>query len=286
MLKIRSLIKEQSHIDLVIIMLLTVSLIPLVIYTEGAVRIIIALPFLLFFPGYTLIAALFLRKDSMGSVERMALSFGLSIAVVPLIGLILNYVWEISLYPVLISITGFIFIMCTITYLRRRQLPLEQRFWPAITLKMPEWKSGTRLDSSLSVILVLSIIVAISTLVYVVATPKVGERFTEFYILGPGGMAQDYPNELTVGEEVKLIIGIVNHESVNTSYQVRIEIDGEQIEETRPVTLTNEQKWEESVTFALTKTGDEQKVEFLLYRNNESESYLSTHLWINGAENR
>lgn len=284
--KIYSLIRKLSHIDLVIIIVLTVSLIPLVIYTEGTVRIVIALPFLLFFPGYTLIAALFIKKDAIGSIERMALSFGLSIAVVPLIGLILNYVWEISLYPVLTSITGFIFIMCTVIYLRRRQLPPEQCFRPDITFKMPEWRGMTWLDRSLSVILTLSIIAAIGTLVYVLAAPKVGERFTEFYILGPGGMAQDYPNELTVGEEVELIIGIINHESVNTSYQVRIAIDGEQIEETRPVTLTNEQKWEESVTFTLTKTGDEQKVEFLLYRNNESESYLSTHLWINVVENR
>lgn len=284
--KIYSLIRKLSHIDLVIIIVLTVSLIPLVIYTEGTVRIVIALPFLLFFPGYTLIAALFIKKAAIGSIERMALSFGLSIAVVPLIGLILNYVWEISLYPVLTSITGFIFIMCTVIYLRRRQLPPEQCFRPDITFKMPEWRGMTWLDRSLSVILTLSIIAAIGTLVYVLAAPKVGERFTEFYILGPGGMAQDYPNELTVGEEVELIIGIINHESVNTSYQVRIAIDGEQIEETRPVTLTNEQKWEESVTFTLTKTGDEQKVEFLLYRNNESESYLSTHLWINVVENR
>lgn len=284
--KIYSLIRKLSHIDLVIIIVLTVSLIPLVIYTEGTVRIVIALPFLLFFPGYTLIAALFIKKAAIGSIERMALSFGLSIAVVPLIGLILNYVWEISLYPVLTSITGFIFIMCTVIYLRRRQLPPEQCFRPDITFKMPEWRGMTWLDRSLSVILTLSIIAAIGTLVYVLAAPKVGEKFTEFYILGPGGMAQDYPNELTVGEEVELIIGIINHESVNTSYQVRIAIDGEQIEETRPVTLTNEQKWEESVTFTLTKTGDEQKVEFLLYRNNESESYLSTHFWINGVENR
>lgn len=284
--KIYSLIRKLSHIDLVIIIVLTVSLIPLVIYTEGTVRIVIALPFLLFFPGYTLIAALFIKKAAIGSIERMALSFGLSIAVVPLIGLILNYVWEISLYPVLTSITGFIFIMCTVIYLRRRQLLPEQCFRPDITFKMPEWRGMTWLDRSLSVILTLSIIAAIGTLVYVLATPKVGERFTEFYILGPGGMAQDYPNELTVGEEVELIIGIINHESVNTSYQIRIAIDGEQIEETRPVTLTNEQKWEESVTFTLTKTGDEQKVEFLLYRNNESESYLSTHLWINVVENR
>ena len=36
---------------------------------------------------------------------------------------------------------------------------------------------------------------------YVIITPKEGEKFTEFYILGPNGTASDYPTELKVGEE-------------------------------------------------------------------------------------
>ena len=273
--------KLSGKYDLAAIIALTLLLIPLAIYTEGAVRIILGLPFVLFFPGYTLIAALFPKKDAIGGIERLALSFGLSIAVVPLIGLILNYTWEISLYPILTSISVFIVVMCAVTWFRRRQLPAEQRYEPNITFKKPEWEGKSRLDRSLSVILAISIIAAIGTLIYVVASPKVGEQFTEFYILGPGGTAQDYPQELTLGEEAELTIGIINHESVNTSYQVVIQIDGEQIEETSTVTLADEQKWEGNISFAPTKTGDEQKVEFLLYRNNESESYLSTHLWLN-----
>ncbi len=39
-----------------------------------------------------------------------------------------------------------------------------------------------------------------------------GERFTEFYILGLEGKADNYPDELTVGEEGRVILGIVNHE--------------------------------------------------------------------------
>lgn len=42
-------------------------------------------------------------------------------------------------------------------------------------------------DRALTVILLLSIIASIAALVYVVVTPKEGEKFTEFYILGPGG---------------------------------------------------------------------------------------------------
>ena len=35
---------------------------------------------------------------------------------------------------------------------------------------------------------------------YVIITPKEGEKFTEFYILGPNGTASDYPTELKVGK--------------------------------------------------------------------------------------
>lgn len=50
-----------------------------------------------------------------------------------------------------------------------------------------------------------SILGAIGTLAYVIITPKAGERFTEFYILGLEGKADNYPDELTVGEEGRVI---------------------------------------------------------------------------------
>jgi uncharacterized membrane protein len=274
--------KLSGKYDLAAIIALTLLLIPLAIYTGGAVRIILGLLFVLFFPGYTLIAALFPKKDSIGSIERLALSFGLSIAVVPLIGLILNYVWEISLYPILISTTVFIIAMCIVTYFRRRQLTPEQRFDPKINLHAPQWKGQGRFDRVLSVILALSIVAAIGTLIYVVATPRTGERFTEFYILGSDGKAEDYPRELTLGENAEVIIGITNHEGENTSYQVRINIDGAQVKEIGPMTLSNEQNWEGNVSFTPTKIGNNQKVEFLLYNGStESEPYLTTHIWLN-----
>ncbi len=274
--------KLSGKYDLAAIIALTLLLIPLAIYTGGAVRIILGLPFVLFFPGYTLIAALFPKKDSIGSIERVALSFGLSIAVVPLIGLILNYVWEISLYPILISTTIFIVAMCVTTYFRRRQLAPEQRFEPKINLRVPQLHGQGRLDRALSVILAISIVAAIGTLIYVVASPKTGERFTEFYILGADGTASDYPKELTLGENAEVIVGIINHEGESDTYRIRINIDGAQVKELEPVTLSNEQTWEGNVSFTPAKTGNNQKVEFLLYNSStESEPSLTTHLLIN-----
>ena len=108
-------------VDLIVILISSLVLVPLVIFTGGPLRIVLGLAFMLFSPGYALIAALFPQKGSLGGIERIALSFGLSIAVVPLIGLILNYTpWGIGLYPILVSILSFILVMLGVAYFRRR----------------------------------------------------------------------------------------------------------------------------------------------------------------------
>jgi hypothetical protein len=56
--------------------------------------------FVLFLPGYSLIRALFGSKE-LDSIERLALSIGLSLALVPMAGLLLNYTpWGIRTTPV------------------------------------------------------------------------------------------------------------------------------------------------------------------------------------------
>ncbi len=54
-------------------------------------------------------------------------------------------------------------------------------------------------DRTLSIILMLTILGALGMLGYAIASPRVGERFTEFYIKGLEGKAADYPEELAVG---------------------------------------------------------------------------------------
>ena len=80
--------------DLTLAVLLTSSCTPFVFVpplNETPVRIIPGLLLVLFLPGYSLIAALFPGRGDPDGIERIALSFGVSIAVVPLIGLALNY---------------------------------------------------------------------------------------------------------------------------------------------------------------------------------------------------
>jgi len=280
--------------DLVAILATSLALVSAVMLTTGPLRIALGLAFVLFFPGYTLIAALFPKKGSLGGVERLALSFGLSIAVVPLIGLVLNYTpWGIRLYPILVSLMAFILAMCGVAWHRRRGLTENERFTVSFKIVLnliqdPSLRGQSKVDRVLSLVLVLVIVGAIGTLVSVIATPKVGERFTEFYILGPQGKAEYYPGVLMVGQEGKVILGIVNREQEETSYRVEVEIAAEKVKlkvgdeerDTVEVELAPEEKWEREVGFVPQKVGKEQKVEFLLYKGVIAEPYLKLYLWV------
>jgi uncharacterized membrane protein len=286
--------KAKLDNDLGLIGILTILLVVVIAFFPSTIaRIILGLPFLLFFPGYTLMAALFPKKGSLGGVERVALSFGLSIAVVPLIGLILNFTpWGIRLAPILISLAVFIIATSGVAWYRREKLAPEERFRVLFNVRLPSWQGQSMTDKVLSVVLVVAIVGAIGTLGYVVATPRVGEKFTEFYILGPDGKAENYPTELKVGEEGRVIVGIVNHEQVRTSYKVevwisgekaKLRIDGEDRDEIR-VELEHEVGWEREVSFVPQKAGEGQKVEFVLYKEGEPYFEEPLHLWIDVEE--
>ena len=183
----------------------------------GVVRIIFGLFFVIFIPGYLLTFALFPRKEDIDLIERIALSFGLSIAIVPLVGLILNYTpFGIRLEPIVISLTALVFILAFISLKRWYKLSRRNRFTISFTIELPE----NAVDRVLSLALIFSIIASIALLIYIVTTPRQGERFTEFYILGPEGKAEGYPTNLTINETGNVIIGIVNHEGETVNYTV------------------------------------------------------------------
>ena len=115
---------------------------------------------------------------------------------------------------------------------------------------------------------------------YTIAHPPNPERYTEFYLLGPEGKAADYPEELAVGEEGRVVVGIVNREQAVLSYRLEIRANGVSTGGIEWVQLEPDQKWEEEAAFALDRIGDRQKVEFLLYRQDQDEVYESLYLWV------
>jgi uncharacterized membrane protein len=288
-----------KDLDLALVILFTLLCIPFVLIPPlneiSPIRIILGLPLVLFLPGYSLIATLFPRKDDLDAIERIALSFGLSIAITPLLGLALNYTaFGIRLAPILIVLSVFTISLAIGAHVRRSMIPEADRFvveFGAFFNSMKEsfMTKDTKIDRILSVVLIISIVLAISITAYVIITPKEGEKFTEFYVLGPGGMAEEYPTNLTVGEEGELIIGVVNHEYAAVTYQLELKLNGKVIDQ-KSIVLTHNETWENPFTFKPKKAGEDQKLEFLLYKNpfnksvygeeDEEEKYRALHLWV------
>ncbi len=163
---------------------------------------------------------------------------------------------------------------------------------------MPAWKESGPLDKGLTVTLVASFIVASGTLAFVILTPRPGEAFTEFYVLGPGGTSSGYPITLNLSEPGTVIVGIANHEIANIDYAVRIDLVGvrlvyntssksnETVEINRTtwstlnVTLDNGRNWTQPYTFRINQASL-WKVQFLLFKGGDySKVYREVHLYV------
>lgn len=269
------------------------------------------------------------RDDQSGidGIERVALSFGLSIAIVPLLGLILNFSpWGIRLIPIIIAVAGVTLISTAVAARRRWALPPGDRFavpyqaWIA-TARNELFEPETQIDQALNVLLVVSILLAVVSVGYAVAVPKQGEQFTEFYLLTETDdgdlVADNYPTTFVRGDSAPVIVGIGNQEQKQVTYSVIVEL-----QEVRPAnggslnvsnetanastelavvnrqrldqfsaTVEHNETWQESRALRPTLTGENLRVQYLLYRGEPpaepraENAYRSLRLWVDVFEN-
>lgn len=97
-------------------------------------RYVLGSIFVLWLPGYTFIKALFPTKvpiqtssEALDKIERVALSAGMSLALVPITGLLLNYTpWGIRLTPITISLLALTVTFATAALIREHQTKLNK----------------------------------------------------------------------------------------------------------------------------------------------------------------
>ena len=105
-----------------------------------------------------------------------------------------------------------------------------------------------RLSQLLTVVLLLSVIASIGGVAYVTTTPdQTDEPFTEFYILGPDGVANEYPTQLTPNESANLTVGVTNNEHSDRTYTVAV-IDDRSVIEERNIDVAAGETWEDEIT--------------------------------------
>lgn len=217
------------------------------------VRAAVGLPLLLFLPGYALLSVAFPSRQfqtrygaldafsaGIDGVERAALSVGVSLALLPLIGLML---WAVS--PVGFGVRVLIGVLSAVIGLgmiygayRRLQLPRNQRY----RLPVDRWLSRLRsggvtgglFGATMNVLLVLSVVAAVVALGYGVLVPHQSETHTGVSILTQSdGELTFVQNSTTVAEGDQLTLSVTNHEGQTTTYTIvvvveRIDYDGQQ----------------------------------------------------------
>jgi uncharacterized membrane protein len=254
-------------------------------------RLFLGLFFVLFVPGYALQAALFPREaaraeasgGSLDGPERLALSFGLSVAVIPPLALILDRLpWGIRLWPIVIGET-IVIVTCSAVALWRRSrlLPSERSVLEIDVDARGWWTAQDRIGRVLYGVLAAALLIALVSAAAIIAMPKPGEQFTEFYVLGPEGLAENYPREAAPGEKLSVTAGIANREGVAAEYRIEVRAGDLTIGQAGPLRLEANEVWEGPIHYALPEPGDDQEVDFLLFYDGGEEPYRNLRLWIN-----
>jgi uncharacterized membrane protein len=310
--------KQEFPADLILVLVwlaASIGVIYLPFLNTTTIRIIFALPVILFIPGYCLIAALFPKEDDIELIERIALSFGLSIAVVPLMGFGLNFTpWGVRLDPIVLSLILFTLVMVLCAYYRRSLLPPEERFrMPfsqiAGSLRKELFPGGrSRFDRFLTATLILVILIGLITTISVFTVPKEGERFTEFFVLGENRTAAMYPDRINTSQNYPIYVGIGNHEFRSITYTIEtwiIRTEFNNLTNTSRIiamdpndklslTLAHNETRIIPYNLSVKKTGYN-RFEFLLYKeivpgfevsgnDRINASYRNLHLWVTVLE--
>ncbi|TKR25473.1 DUF1616 domain-containing protein [Natronomonas salsuginis] len=328
--QIRTLPADLAAVLILVLATNLAVLLPFVNRTP--LRIAFGLPFLLFLPGYAFIAALFPEQGSapghsgedteraanlggrgIDGVERVALSMGLSIAIVPSVGLVLNFTpFGIRLVPVLVGVSAITVGFVALAAARRKALPEAERF----RVPYEEWLEAgraeifepeTRLDGLLNVALACSIVLAVGVVGFAIMVPPDGESFTEFYLLGEDDdgelVIDNYPEEFVVGESQSVVVGIGNHENQPMDYTIvvqlqEVEISGNEttVVERRELdrfdspSIADNETWQTEHDITPTMTGEDLRVQYLLYRDSVpgtptvENAYRDNHLWVDVSE--
>ena len=284
-----------------ILLAASIFLIPL-----APVRFILGLPLLLFFPGYALLQALFINKKEIGALETIGLSGAMSIAVTGMTGFMLNYTkWGIRFEPAVGLIGGFVFVASVVALVRQAVSSGGVKWFTELIINQPAWKIPSNKGIGF-LALTVTLLVSIVAVAYAAVDLKAKETFTEFYVLGINGKADDYPTAFTMesgnvtrviytagnetaGQWGKVYLNIVNHESSTAVYSIYISVDGQPAEfiyggtpnyQLGNIQLRQGEKWEGEIGFTPAHIGNHQKVDFLLFKDGGTDPEASLNLWI------
>ncbi len=224
---------------------------------------ILTLPLVLVLPGYALTSALFPNR-SLGVPERLVFSLGLSLTIVILGGLALNWTpfgLRASSWAVLLA--GITLGASAVALLRRRGQSVSVPGWLRVGNVGLTFRWGLLLG------LAAAIVCGAVAVSIIGAERQSYAGFTELWILPAGG----------ANPENVVRLGVNNMESTAMEYRLDVNVDGKVVKEWPSIDLEPHEKWE--APLVLPPTGSVARVEVDLYRANAPTTiYRHVVLWL------
>jgi uncharacterized membrane protein len=271
----------------------------------------LGIAFVLFVPGYAVVAALFPARDRVGPTgagvalpERLTYAVAVSVAVVPVVGLALSVsaigFWFGPFIAVTVAVTVLAAVVAAV---RRSTLPADQRFDPlgdlrgTLARRDPDWIVFGAVG--------LVVLASIAGVGYTAVRPT-GETYSAVYLLGEGldggPVAANFPTQATVGASVPLTVGVQNGEGRSVSYTVvavleRVEGDGRVTESAElgrwEATVADGDDWQLTHEVSPAFAGDDLRLAYLLFVDDAvppvgeataGAADRSAHVWLDVAE--
>jgi len=273
---------------------------------------VVGVPLLLFLPGYVVVAAAFPESAdaatsdqpfdpspadpaaTVDGVERAALAFGMSVALLPVVALAIALSpFSLSRSPIVAAFVGLICVGAVVAALRRARLAPDRRYRVPVARWVADLRGGLFgtdrwYGGLVNAVLIVSVLVATATMGYALAMPQDGESYSSLALLTENDSgdveAAGYPTNFTAGESAELVVSVENNEGTETNYTVvavvqRVDptAEGVRVLEQRELdridaTVAPGETWQRTHEVAPELVGEDLRLQYYLYRGDVPET--------------
>lgn len=214
----------------------------------GLLRTALALPIILFLPGYALVSFAFpgrgtssetdarspvqlLTTGAPGWYERLALSVAITLTLLPLVGLVLATTrWGFSGTAVVAALGAVVIGVMAAAVVRRVRLPVAERFHsPDIAGLETVIPDDRPREAVVNVVVLISVLLAMGALAYGLVAPQPDVSSTEIQLLTETEdgdlVAGGYPDAIPPGESAPLTVAVSNDGTEASTYTVVVEAE-------------------------------------------------------------
>lgn len=297
-------------------------------FAGGMLRTAVVLPTLLFAPGYAMVSLLYpdLPRDpatreksgwSLTLLERLGLALAISLAIVPLAALGLNFTtYGVTGLPVFAVVAAVTVLLTAAALVQRFRLEPERRFRvPILTWLLTvirrylartnatgrqrhPFEAQTTRQRTLNLLTAIAAVALLASVAFAAVGPPLPSEdgeYTELYLLDQDGNLLG--TETAVDGSVPVTVAIENHEGEQTTYTAVVQrqqvarSDGETTVQQSTTVETVERTVADGATNRFERSfegGSDVRIQVLLYQGSApsepsaDDAYRATRFWLGG----